>query len=237
NLLSIAIYQGSVELTQSYLQKLQEIDIKEENKHISQKYRLTKAMVLKESDRVVNIAEAQKLFQEVASEEIISLEHNVTANLNLCELLLQELRATGNVEILMELREVLSRLQKVAEGHNSHIWLAKTYWLQSKIALLEFDIKRSQELLTQAQMIANEKGLKKLLNKISSEHDILLIQFRKWEKVLEQKPSVSEIIELTQIEEMVERMIQKKLDSSDEEVMQYAVESRRLVEMWEKEWK
>ncbi len=235
NLVSIAIDQGSTEHAQSYLQKLQEIDSKEENKHISQKFRLTKAMVLKESDRVVNIAEAQKLFEEVAHEEIISLEHNVTANLNLCELLLQELRATGNEEILMELKEVLSRLQNVAEGQNSYIWLAKTYWLHSKIALLEFDIKRSQELLTQAEIIANEKGFKKLLNKILSERDILLIQFKKWENVLEQKPSVSEIIELTQIEEMVERMIQKKLDSSDEEVMQYAVESRRLVEMWEKQ--
>jgi tetratricopeptide (TPR) repeat protein len=235
NLVLVAVDRGSTKDSDPYLQKLQEIDIKEVNKYISQKYRLAKAVVLKERERVVNIAEAQNLFQEVAHEEMISLEHNVTANLNLCELLLKELRATGNEEILMELREVLSRLRNVAEGQNSYIWLAKTYWLQSKIALLEFDLEQSQELLTQAETIANEKGLIKLLNQISNEREILLSQFNKWKKVFEQKPSVREIIDLTQIEGMVERMIQKKLDSSDEEVMQYAVESRRLVEMWERQ--
>ena len=235
NLVVVAVDRGSTKNSQPYLQKLQEIDIKEANKYINQKFRLAKAIVLKESERVVNIAEAQKLLQDIAHEEMISLEHNVTANLNLCELLLQELRTTGNEEILIELKEVVSRLQNIAEGQNSSIWLAKTYWLQSKIALLEFDLERSQELLTQAEIITNEKGLRKLLNKISSERDILLSQFNKWEKVLEQKPSVREIIELTQIEEMVERMIQKKLDSSDEKVMQYAVESRRLVEMWKRQ--
>lgn len=234
NLVLVAIDRGLIEHAQPYLEKLQEMDSKEKNKHISQKFRLAKALVLKESDRVVTIAEAQKLFQQVAQEEMISLEHNVQANLNLCELLLQELRTTGNEEVLFELNEVLSQLLHVAEEQNSYIWLAKTYWLQSKIALLEFDLKQSQALLTQAEMIAYEKGLKKLSTKISSERDILLSQFNKWEKVLEQKPSVSEIIELTQIEEMVERMIQKKLDSEEEEIMQYAVASRRLVDMWEK---
>ncbi len=234
NLVLVAIDRGIIEHAQPYLEKLQEMDSKEKNKHINQKFRLAKALVLKESDRVVTIAEAQKLFQQVAQEEMISLEHNVQANLNLCELLLQELRTTGNEEVLFELNEVLSQLLHVAEEQNSYIWLAKTYWLQSKIALLEFDLKQSQELLTQAEMIAYEKGLKKLSTKISSERDILLSQFNKWEKVLEQKPSVSEIIELTQIEEMVERMIQKKLDSEEEEIMQYAVASRRLVDMWEK---
>ncbi|MFX0014384.1 MAG: tetratricopeptide repeat protein [Promethearchaeota archaeon] len=234
NLVLVSIDSGLTKDSQLYLQKLQEIYIKEDKRHISQKFRLAKAILLKESERVINIAEAQKLLYEVAQEEMISLENNVTANLNLCELLLQELRATGNEEILMELKEVVFRLVSVAEGQNSYIWLAKTYWLQSKIALLEFDLERSQELLTQAELIANEKGLTKLLNKISSERDILLNQFNKWEHVLDQKPSVSEIIELTQIEAMVERMIQKKLDTSDEEVMQYAIESRRLVDMWDK---
>lgn len=234
NLVVIAIDYGSIEQAQTYLQQLDEINNKEKNKHISQRFRLVKAMMLRESGRVVNIAEAQKLFQEIAQEEMISLEDNVTALLNLCEILLQELRTTGNEEIQVELKEVVSHLKYVAEGNNSFIWLAKTYWLQSKIALLEFDLQQAQELLGKAEIIANEKGLLKLLNKISSEQDILLNQFNKWEKVFEHKASLSEIIELTQIEEMVERMIQKKLDSSDEEVMQYAEESRRLVEMWGK---
>ncbi|MFX1508256.1 MAG: hypothetical protein ACFFDC_19410, partial [Promethearchaeota archaeon] len=235
NLVLVAVDRGTIKETQPYLQKLQEMDNKEKNRHISQKFRLAKAIVLKESKRVVKIAEAQKLFYQIAHEEMISLEHNVTANLNLCELLLQELRTTGNEEVLIELHEVLSRLHYVAEDQNSSIWLAKTYWLQSKIALIEFNLKKSQYLLTQAELIAYEKGLTKLLSKISSERDILLSQFNKWENVLEQKPSVSEIIELTQIEKMVERMIQKKLDTADEEVMQYAVESKRLVELWERE--
>jgi tetratricopeptide (TPR) repeat protein len=235
NLVSVAIDQGSIEQTQLYLRKLQEIDMHEDNNYINQKYRLAQAIVLKESDRVIDIAEAQKILQELSQEEMISLEHKVTADINLCELLLQEIKTTGNEDILNELDKVLSQLSRVAEDQNSYIWLAKTNWLRSKVALLEFDLKQSQRLLSRAELIAHEKGLKNLSIKIASERNILLNQFNKWEKLLEQKPSVTEIIELTQIGEMVERMIQKKLDTADEDVMEYALVSRRLVELWEKD--
>jgi tetratricopeptide (TPR) repeat protein len=235
NLVTIAIDKGSIDDTHPYLQKLQEINIKEESKYINQKYRLAQAMVLKQSSRVVKIAEAQKIFQQIVQEEMISLEHKVTANLNLCELLLQELRTSGNEEVLTELKEVLSQLCQMAEEQNSYIWLAKSNWLQSKIALLEFDLDRSQRLLTRAETIAREKGFIKLSTNISSERVILLNQFNKWEQILEKKPSVSEIIELTQIEGMLERMIQKKLDITEEKTMEYAIEARRLVDMWKEE--
>ncbi|MHA2074916.1 MAG: tetratricopeptide repeat protein [Candidatus Hodarchaeales archaeon] len=235
NLVTIAIDKGSIDDTHPYLQKLQEINIKEESKYINQKYRLAQAMVLKQSSRVVKIAEAQKIFQQIVQEEMISLEHKVTANLNLCELLLQELRTSGDEEVLTELKEVLSQLCQMAEEQNSYIWLAKTNWLQSKIALLEFDLDRSQRLLTRAETIAREKGFIKLSTNISSERVILLNQFNKWEQILEKKPSVSEIIELTQIEGMLERMIQKKLDVTEERTMEYAIEARRLVDVWKEE--
>ena len=235
NLVLVAIDQGSIEQAQVYIQKLQEIDMQEYNKYINQKYRLAQALVLKESNRVINIAEAQKILQELSQEEMISLEHKVAADLNLCELLLNEIRTTGNEDVLKELDKVLSQLSRVAEDQNSYVWLAKTYWLRSKVALLECDLKQSQRLLKRAEMIANEKGLDNLSIKIVSESNILLSQFNKWEKVLEKKPSVSEIIELTQIGEMVERMVKKKMYSKDEDVMEYATKSKRLIELWEKD--
>ena len=65
----------------------------------------------------------------------------------------------------------------------------------------------------------------------------MLNQFNKWEKILDKNPSISEIIELTQIEGMLERMIQKKLDITEEKTMEYAIEARRLVDVWKEEKK
>ncbi|MFX1286431.1 MAG: tetratricopeptide repeat protein [Promethearchaeota archaeon] len=213
NLIYMAVHWEGTEDAQPYLQKLQEINDKEENKTINQIYRLSRAIILRTSDRVIKQAEAQQLFQEIAEEEIIQHDNTVQAMLNLCEILLQELRTSGNEEVLYEIKEMLQKLQTIAENQNSFSVLVDTYLLKSKMALLELDLDSARQLLDDAQQIAEEKGLQKLAMMISGEYDMLMDQLGKWTDLIDQNVPMIEKLELTELEGMVTRIIRKKAET------------------------
>ena len=225
----IEVNEGKGKEVQHYLQKMQEIDSKEENKMINQMYRLGRAIALKSSGRIIKIAEAQQLFQEIAQEEISHVESTGRSMLHLCESLLLEYKATGKDDIIHEVKTVLNQFKGFVEKRHSYHWLAQIFWLESKFALLELDLERSQHLLSQAITVAKEKGLGRLANQITSEYNSLLTQFANWEEVVTQKQARKKILELSQIEDLVERMIHKRLYHQEEAVLDYAVRAKQVV--------
>ncbi|MFX1248677.1 MAG: tetratricopeptide repeat protein [Promethearchaeota archaeon] len=215
NLILVTVYLENVGDPHPYLEKLQEIDNKEENKAINQIYRLAKAIVLRTSARVVKQAEAQQIFQQIAEEEIILHEHTVDAMLNLCDMLILELRTSGNEEVLKEITGILQKLQTIAENQHSYSLLVDTYMLKSKMALLELDLDSARQLLSDAQQIAEEKGLQNLAMMISGEYDTLMDQLGKWTDLIDQNVSMIEMLELTELEGMVQRIIRKKAETPE----------------------
>ncbi|MHA2296656.1 MAG: tetratricopeptide repeat protein [Candidatus Hodarchaeales archaeon] len=234
NLIKIAINDDILEEAQKYLQRLQIINDNEENKLFDLYYRLAKAMILKTSDRVIKKAEAQQLLQKITEEEVIKFDLTVDAIINLYELLLLELKTSGSEEVLSEVKSLLSQLLKLAKAQNSHWWLANTLLLQFKLAMLELDIETARQFLDRAQQIAEEKGLKKLEQMISQERILIITMLNKWEMVIEQKPSIGEIMELTQFDDLIERTVKKRLFRDEEEINQYAKDAKHIFEKWEK---
>jgi tetratricopeptide (TPR) repeat protein len=223
NLVSVAVHWGNIEDGKSYLAKLQEINEKEKEKAIDQVYRLSNALVLKKSSRVVKRAEAQQTFQQIAEEEVITHSFTVDAMFYLCEMLLQELRTTGSEGVLNEIKETLEKILNIAESQHSYSRLVETYMLQSKMALLELDIDSTHRLLRQAQEIAEEKGLQKLAMTVSGEYDLLLDQLSKWTDLIDQNVPMIEKLELAELEGMVTRIVRKKA-----EIPEFVVEEPAL---------
>ncbi|MFX0181578.1 MAG: tetratricopeptide repeat protein [Candidatus Hodarchaeota archaeon] len=233
NLVVVSIDIGSVKTAEKYLDKLRRINEYEENKWISQKYRVAYARMLKTGERITKKAEAQKIFHEILDEETIDIGITVMVMLNLCDLLIEELRLSGSEEVVKEVKDLLKKLHEFAHDQQSYLWLAQVYWLQSKLALMELNIGRAETLLSQAQTLAEEKGLQSLANIISNDYASLIEQSNRWQKFVEEQPTMTEIIEFTQLENLLERMIQKKLYRKDEDVLQYAEKARILAKRWE----
>jgi tetratricopeptide (TPR) repeat protein len=233
NLVVVSIDIGSVKTAEKYLETLRKINEYEENRWISQKYRVAYARMLKTSERITKKAEAQKIFHEILNEEIIDIGITVMVMLNLCDLLIEELKLSGSEEVVKEVKDLLKKLHKIAQNQQSYLWLAQVYWLQSKLALMELNLEQAETLLSQAQTLAEEKGLYSLANMISSDYASLIEQSNRWQKFAEEQPTMTEIIEFSQLENLLERMIQKKLFRKDEEVLQYAEKARILAKRWE----
>ncbi|MFX1538709.1 MAG: tetratricopeptide repeat protein, partial [Promethearchaeota archaeon] len=225
----------SPETISSYLDELQEINNRRKDfPLITQKYRLAKAIVLKNSKRLSDKMRALAIYQAIVDEEIVWYELTISALLNQSELLLFELKTTGEESVLREVKLLSEKLKNISQDNNSYWLLAETYLLQFKLALIELNIELAQELLNKAEEIAKEKNLIKLLKTITIEQDLLGNQLENWKRIIDQKPSIRERIELTQLETLFERMLNKKLYHNEKEIMEYAQEARNLVEVWGK---
>lgn len=213
----VALEKEDPSLAQQYLKKLEQINERTENQIIDQRYRIAKALSLKSSKRARHKLEAGKILEEVIKEEVRDHSLTVTAMIHRCHLLLSELKLTGEEELFGEIKELTSQLLEISKRQSSHSLLAETYLLQSKLALIELDMGRARKLLTQALSIAEEKGLNLLARVVAQERDSLLSQLKKWELLIKQKPSKQEMVDITHIDVLLERMIQKTVTSVIEE--------------------
>ncbi len=204
-------------MAENYLQRLQQINEQTDNRIIDQRYRVAKALSLKTSNRARHKMKAAEILEQVVEEEVGDHSLTVTAMIHLCDLLLSELKMTGEDDLFAQIKDLTSRLLEIAKQQSSNSLLAQTYLLQSKLALIELDMGQARKFLTKAHLIAQEKGLHILALAAAHEHDLLQSHLHKWESIIEQKPSKREMIDLTKLDDFLKQMIQKTVANLAEE--------------------
>ncbi|MFX0063268.1 MAG: tetratricopeptide repeat protein [Candidatus Hermodarchaeota archaeon] len=230
HLIAVAIDGSSFEQAQNYLQRLKWIDNHEKNKIISQRYRVAQALMLKTSTRAPKRAKAEELLKQIIEEEVVDHEVTVEALLNLCDLLLVELRITNESEVLSEINILMSRLLTIAKQQHSHLLITEIYILKSKLALLELDIREAQRFLDQAQLIVEEKGLKRLAIKVSREQATFREKIDKWKLIIKQNAPINERLELVELEAQIMQMAQRRLEVTEEDAMNYMKKAQQIIE-------
>ncbi|MFW9997141.1 MAG: tetratricopeptide repeat protein [Candidatus Odinarchaeota archaeon] len=210
HLIEVATDNSNNTIAKQYLDYLQQINARNGSNVVSQRYRVAQALVLKTDSRLRNRIKAEELLEQVCSEEILESSLTVTAMLHLTDLLLQELRISGNEELFKEVKDLINRLLQISEQQKSHSLLVEAYLLQAKLSIVELNLKRARSLFIQAQIMAEEKGLQRLAMKISSEHDALIEQLNKWEQAMDQESSLIERLEIAGLDQVVQRMKQEK---------------------------
>ncbi len=209
NLISCYLDLGDLEKASTYLQLLQEIDKEVENKLLKITTKLSTALVLKRNDNVQDRLKAKELLKDIINEKDVEYQTVEAAILNLCDLLLIELKKSEDKEIIEDLKFLINKLQEVGIRELTYPLLVQTYWLQSQISLLELNADEAQRLYTKAQAMAEEKDLELMARKISAEHDFLIGQLDLWKQFTTKLPSIQEILELTRIEDMLSLMLKK----------------------------
>ncbi|MHA2051654.1 MAG: tetratricopeptide repeat protein [Promethearchaeota archaeon] len=212
SLFYLALEMNDLEQAQRYLNRMKQIDDQEKNQTNSynQLYNINKAIYLKNSPRALNRGKAEEMLKQLIKEGIFYYENLINALLNLCDLLLFELRATSEPEILDELQVYISQLFAALKSSRSYSLLAETYLLQARLSLITLDMTKARKLLTKAQEIADKYGLNRLAIKISNEHDNLLKRIDVWNRLKETKAPLSERMDLALPNEQMERMIRKR---------------------------
>ncbi|MFX0145779.1 MAG: tetratricopeptide repeat protein [Candidatus Hodarchaeota archaeon] len=211
NLVELALEKGDIELAQKYFQRVEDRYNQTEDADFILNYQFIKALMLKNSSRIRDKAEVEKLLKQVIKTETFRFDVIIYAHIHLCDLLLAEYRLTNNSEILDELNHYIAKLLTIAEKSHSYLFFCEAFLLQAKLALINFNMKAARRFLTQAQKIAESYGIKRLAIKISHEHDELLRQIKLWENLKESESSLSERCKLAGLDNHMENMVKKRM--------------------------
>ncbi|MHA2186578.1 MAG: tetratricopeptide repeat protein, partial [Promethearchaeota archaeon] len=189
-IIDILLDKGDIERANYYFQQIRAIREKDRSKLNNILYSYYKALLLKTSLRSQNRLKSEKLFKKIIADENVSggmksfwAKKLVFTIINLCDLLLFELRITNYPEIIDEIQLYIQKLLDFAEQQHSYWILCETHLLQAKLSLLTFDILKAKRFLTQAQQIAARFGLTQLMAKISLENNDLHKKEDLWEKM------------------------------------------------------
>jgi len=216
DLITITIENKLMEQARWYLERLVEINNTEDNKIILQNYRVAEALVLKTSSRLRDREKAKLLLNRVIEEEIIGHDMTMIAMVNFYDMTLADLKVSGNQQAFDEARTHVCRLSEVAKEHQSYAFLAETHILKAKLALLELNLLEARKYLTKAQLITDERGLRRLAMIISREHDTLLEEASKWEELIEKGAPLVERAVLVDLQAAVADIIRKRVATQSE---------------------
>ena len=203
NIIRVLIDLNLIEDAEESLIKLEEINSQEDNKLINQLTTLAKAFLLKSKERIVSKVEAQQLFKQVSNEEMIKHEYTISAMLNLSELLLLELKLSGNEEVLNEIKSLLDQLLHIVDTTNRVPLLVEIYILQSKMALLELDTVSSMEFLNKGLQIGMNKNIQFLVEKVTYEQENLEEEMVKLRDMVDSSATLYERIQQTKLEDYI----------------------------------
>jgi tetratricopeptide (TPR) repeat protein len=200
DLVSLAIDKRYQEHSDEYLQRLKRINDQEENMIINQRYRLAKALFLKTSSRIRDKALVQEIFHQIAGEEIVDHRITVAAMYNLCESLLDELRAYGEDAVILEAKSLAKQLTALAHRQSSSLLAIDALILQAKLAMVEGNLNDAEEFLEQAKTTAEDKDLGLyIITKVSTERRNLENQYDAWQRLIKDNAPFKERLEQAQL--------------------------------------
>lgn len=193
------------------IERLKMLSLRCKIKLMHQMYRVAHGMLLKNSPRLKDKAQALEYFSQVANEKVESLEITADALINQCELFLFEYKNSESSDVLTDIQNLTNRLLDISEEQNSHSLLSETYMLKAELALLQQEINPAREYITKAQSIAEEKGLKKLALAISREHDKFLGLIGQVKGTEEPTLKKANQLEIGEIKDLLDRMTTRNM--------------------------
>ncbi|MCG3223710.1 MAG: hypothetical protein H7647_04535 [Candidatus Heimdallarchaeota archaeon] len=165
-----------------------------------------------ESDK---IKQSKEIFEKIIMNKSMLFATMEKSYLYICDILFEEVKRSKDINLLIELNRYIRNFIDFAEKNQAHLLLIELYFLQSKLATLEFKTDTSLSLLERAQEVANQKGLNRLEIYLSNEHDALLEQLDTWERVSNYLPTLEERFEATHIEEVLSKMLLNRVNYTE----------------------
>ncbi|MFX1567422.1 MAG: hypothetical protein ACFFCV_03540 [Promethearchaeota archaeon] len=215
----VAIMNGDLEIAREYYKQ---VEIKKEDEtvnllqsqHHMRLYDIIRALILKSSKRFRERAIAQELFKEIFEDKKFLLIYRLLSLVDLCELLLIELRITNDLTILDEIKPLIMKLLDFAQLINSIYFFIEAYLLQAKLALINFEFNKARRFLTQGERMAERHGYTELSIEISELHSEMLQQSEAWDNLRKSNAPVSKRMDLAHLNENLNEFIRVQMSTN-----------------------
>jgi tetratricopeptide (TPR) repeat protein len=189
------------EEAKKYLEELEQIYKETKDKNSKRILDFSQALVLRKSEESKDVLKAEFLLEKLLEEEL-EYSFYILIVLVLAEILLKELRFSGDREYLIKLQKHVVDLYSLSTVNNSYSLTVQTLLLQSKIALIELEAEKAKKLLNQALKIAEDKGLDKLKSEINQEIEMFKAEAKQIES-FDKETSISKRMGAISLEKRV----------------------------------
>lgn len=213
----IHLETNHIDKAKELLKEFKIITTRTDNPNVSQRYKLSNALILMKSRRYINRAKSQEILNDILNGPMIEFRLHTDAQLYLCSLLIEELQATGENEILDEILGILNSLESHAKDEDAFKIQAEVFILKSQIFLIKLNMDSAWEYLDSAQEIMHKKPNENLERRISLLADELLNTGSIWENFKEEY-SLADRVKATNITSLLGKMLYAK---SDPEMITY----------------
>lgn len=192
---------------QSYLTNMQELYTRSPTKKIQYLTRLAEALVLKQSPRMAKKAQAQTILKEIVTEDAFSWRWHfaMIGLLHLCELLVFETKATGEVEVWEETKTFIHQFYTKAQHSKDVDFIGEVLLLKAKIAMIEGELPQALTFIDQAKTAATEKNVTPLMDKVEAEQQRLEADLEKWSELSLRNASLQERLQQAKLEQYIEK--------------------------------
>lgn len=187
------------EQAKEYTLKLKELVSKKPENIILNQKNLAEALIIKQGKRMKDKANAQCLLEDIIKEGTITYELKALAMINLCEILLEELKLYYEEDVLVEAAKIVNELYQLAQDESNISLTIQTLLLRVKFMIITGDLKQALKFLDQATISAEEKGIKLLVNRLEDERKTLEDEYEKWVEIVERNAPVQERLEHSRI--------------------------------------
>ena len=189
-----------------YLNELDILAKRSSNIEIDAIYQLSRASVFQYKPRLKDKMQAQPLYQNIITDENITMYYRLQAMLSQCDLLLIELKALEDETIIDEIISIFNRLTDMAKGIIP-ITL-EVLIVKSKLALVQEDVEQAQDFLSEALIIAKTKKLELYIEKIEREMGKLRDQISEWHQFESEKRSINQRLNQLEVKDYLQQAIE-----------------------------
>ncbi|MFX0062790.1 MAG: tetratricopeptide repeat protein [Candidatus Hermodarchaeota archaeon] len=232
SLILLSLDQQDLVQARKYLTQLQKLHERTPDKTIHHKSRLAEALVLKQSKRMRDKAQAQAILQQLINEKRLFFDaaelgsvhaFNAAAidlyasdpRIHLCELLLVEVKSFGDPEVWEEVKTLIQQLHVKAQDYHSFSMIVDTLLLQAKVAAIDGDLQQALKYYEQARLTAEEKKLGLLGKKVDAEQKHFEAEFEKWQILIQRNASIQERLNQSQLDDYIQQVQKKVMHMED----------------------
>ncbi|MHA2031067.1 MAG: tetratricopeptide repeat protein, partial [Candidatus Kariarchaeaceae archaeon] len=195
------------ENSKQYMKKFDELGSMSGDKRLAIRKDIAEALIYKKSSRARIKVKALEIFTRIIENPVIENKLSALCMINTCELLLWELRDSGNEEILVEIRNITNRLFEIATNMNSFPLFIELDLLKSKLALLELDITKSKKFLDDAEELVEMRNLGFFEKKVNDQKKQLYSELSKWVEMVNRNAPMIDRLKAAKIDEFMQTVI------------------------------
>jgi len=228
NLVILAVERKEETKAQDYLKQLEDLAKKREYEYLEGYYNFALTIYYKSSSDIDDWGKAKRILKELLKDKKLPDYLRTDALFSLLEIRLMELQITASKETLEQVLQQILELQNEAEDKRLYWVLVELYYLRSQVALLELNVKKSLELLTTASIIAEDKGLEFLMQKIEKERKKVESQIEMWNRFQEQNTPLTETLKEIKLENTTRSIMRETIMEVRDENTGQIKEYRKL---------